>query len=254
MLTEKTSEISHTNVAFLFGVPITICSLDMGIRLIEEIIKEKRPKLVVLANAHTLNLACELELYRKVLKNAGLILRDGTGVGWALRRKGSKPGHNFVGTDFIPVFCKRTNGKKYKLFMLGARPGLAERAAKTIKRLAPEIQITGCHHGYFNDRQRYGIINKVNQTNSDILLVAMGNPKQEIWIESCLEEINVPACIGVGALFDYLSGHMVRAPRWVLNAGMEWVFRLAVEPKRLWKRYVIGNLKFIFRVYQETKL
>jgi exopolysaccharide biosynthesis WecB/TagA/CpsF family protein len=235
----------------VFDIPITICSFIEGVRLIEKIIRDITPQLVVLANANTLNLAHELKEYKKVLQSAALILRDGTGVGWAVKRKGIFPLHNFVGTDFVPDFCKYTCQKEYRLFLLGAKPGVAKVAANKLEKLAPGLIITGYHHGYFKKNETYEIISRINNTRSDILLVAMGNPRQEIWIERYIDKIDVPVCIGVGALFDYLSGRVIRAPRWMLNAGMEWVFRLVVEPKRLWKRYLIGNTQFIIRFYRE---
>jgi exopolysaccharide biosynthesis WecB/TagA/CpsF family protein len=235
----------------IFGIPFTICTLIEGVTLIEEIIANKEPQLVVLANTHTLNLAYEQSDYKQALKKASIVLRDGIGIGWATRKRGISPLHNFVGTDFIPEFCKYTAHKGYRIFLLGSRSGICQVAAKKLESLAPGIVISGYYHGYFPDEQTTEIVNQINETRADILLVAMGNPKQELWIASNLHRLNVPVCIGVGALFDYLSGRVTRAPRWMLKTKMEWVFRLLVEPKRLWKRYLTGNPKFVIRVYQE---
>jgi N-acetylglucosaminyldiphosphoundecaprenol N-acetyl-beta-D-mannosaminyltransferase len=204
-----------------------------------------------LANAHTLNIAFENKSYANILKKANLILRDGSGISWAAEKKGVHPKYNFVGTDFIPEFCKITSEKVYRIFLLGARPGIAELAAKSLSAKAPGIKITGCHHGYFSKDKEKHIIDIINNSKSDILLVAFGNPKQEIWIVKNLSHLKVPVCIGVGALFDYLSGNVKRAPRWMIHLGIEWIFRLFIEPKRLWKRYLIGNPKFVYRVYRE---
>jgi N-acetylglucosaminyldiphosphoundecaprenol N-acetyl-beta-D-mannosaminyltransferase len=236
----------------IFDIPITLCSLDEGVRLIENLVSDRTPKLVVLANAHTLNLAYEQEQYKSVLNAAALVLRDGTGVAWAVRCKGIAAGHNFVGTDFIPDFCRYTSQKGYRFFFLGSEPGVAEAARKNLLSLLPDVVVTGDHHGYFNDDQNTQIIDTINATGADILLVAMGNPKQEQWIARHLDRLNVPVCIGVGALFDYLSGRVTRAPQWMLDLGLEWIFRLLIEPKRMWKRYLIGNLKFISRNIREN--
>ena len=231
----------------IFDVPITLCSLGEGVRLIENLMSDRTPKLVVLANAHTLNLAYEQEPYKRVLQSAALVLRDGTGVSWAVKRKGIGSGHNFVGTDFVPDFCRYTSQKGYRFFFLGSEPGVAEAARKNLESLVPDVVVAGEQHGYFDEDQSAKIIEIINSTRSDILLVAMGNPKQEQWIARHLDRLNVPVCIGVGALFDYLSGRVTRAPRWMLDLGLEWVFRLLLEPERMWKRYLIGNLKFILR-------
>lgn len=237
--------------ADIFGIRITVCTLVKGISLIEEMIQNKRPQLVILANAHTLNLAFEQDSFKKLLTEAGLVLRDGAGVSWALKKKGILPLHNFVGTDFIPDFCRHTVHKNYKIFLLGSRPGVASAAADKLRSLAPGLIIGGSINGYFRQNETDKIINQINKTESDVLLVAMGNPKQERWIADNLCRLNTPVCIGVGALFDYLGGRVTRAPEWMLNNGMEWIFRLVTEPTRLWKRYIIGNPKFLMRVRRE---
>lgn len=238
----------------LFSIPVTLCSLTQGIAIIEDIIASGSSRQVVLANAHTLNLAYEKREYMDVLKRAAVVLRDGTGISWALKRKGIDPLHNFVGTDFIPAFCMSTAYKGYRIFLLGSESEVAQLAARKLEAMAPGIVISGFHHGFFNEDKTPDIVAKINASSSDVLLVAMGNPGQEFWIANNLYRLNVPVCIGVGALFDYLSGRVVRAPQWMLNAGMEWVFRLMVEPGRLWRRYVIGNPKFIYRIYIEHGL
>ncbi|MBU4287987.1 MAG: WecB/TagA/CpsF family glycosyltransferase [Proteobacteria bacterium] len=234
----------------VFDVPVTTCTFAAGVNLIETIIAERKSQLVVLANANTLNLAYDQSDYKKILQTA-LVLRDGSGVSWAMQIKGVSPLHNFVGTDFVPAFCKLTAHKGYRIFLLGARSGVAEAAAKKLESLAPGLIIAGYYHGYFPEDRTDEIIRRIEQTGSDILLVAMGNPKQEFWITNNIYKLNIPVCIGVGAFFDYLSDQVPRAPQWMLSAGMEWIFRLAMEPKRLWRRYLIGNVKFIMRVYRE---
>lgn len=236
----------------IFDVPITMCTLIEGINLIEDIIQKKKTKLVVLANAHTLNLAHEKSDYKNVLRT-GLVLRDGTGLSWAIKWKGFLPLHNFVGTDFLPDFCRLSANKGYRIFFLGARPGVAEAAAKKLESLVPGLIIAGWYHGYFSEDRTDEIVRRIEQTGPDILLVAMGNPRQELWIANNMCSLNVSVCIGVGAFFDYLDGRVARAPQWILSAGMEWLFRLAMEPKRLWRRYLIGNVKFIMRVYREHR-
>ncbi len=251
MLNSHTHTTENRKITTIFGIPITICTFNEAIKLIEEMIHNKKPRLIVLANSHTLNLAYERHDYRQVLKEDCLVLRDGTGTSWAIKKKGIHPLHNFVGTDFIPDFCKYTARKGYRIYLLGSRPDVCETAARRLRALAPGTVVAGHHHGYFRDEQTAEIINKINKARADILLVAMGNPKQEIWITRNLDRLNVPVCIGVGALFNYLSGRQARAPQWMLSAGMEWVFRLLAEPKRLWKRYLIGNPKFVMRIYRE---
>jgi len=235
----------------LFDIPLCLCTREDGIKIIEGIIGEGKPGLVVLANAHTFNLAYENRDYRGVLKRARAVFRDGVGVEWALARKGLPAHHNFAGTDFIPYFCKSTAGSGYRVYLLGARPGICELAARELESIAPGMIIAGYHHGYFSEHETEEIVARINRSQARILLVAMGNPKQEVWISENLERLTVPACIGVGALFDHLSGRLPRAPEWMLRAKIEWIYRLLTEPGRLWKRYLMGNPKFMVRVYRE---
>lgn len=235
-------------VTTLFGISLTSCTLLRGIRLIEDLIVKGTPQLVVLANVHTLNHAFENIKYRHALQKAALVLRDGVGVAWALKKGKIPPLHNFVGTDFIPAYCRNAAAKGRRIYLLGARPGVSRNAARKLSISAPGIVIAGCHHGYFPEEDTFEVIHQINASKPDILLVAMGNPKQELWISHNLHNLDVPVSMGVGAFFDYMSGAVRRAPQWMLDSGMEWIFRLLIEPGRLWKRYVIGNPKFIMRV------
>ena len=250
-MTSGTGDAVAARTMSVLGVPITPCTLEEAVRLIEDMIQKGGPHLVALVNAHTLNLAHENHEYREVLRGASLVLRDGVGVRWALKRKGALPLHNFVGTDFLPDFCRCTANRGYRLFLLGSKPGVAQSAAENLKSMSGGIVIAGHHHGYFPRQQDDRIISHINAMEPDVLLVAMGNPQQELWIAHNLSRLKAPVCIGVGALFDYLSSQLPRAPQWMRKANMEWVFRLAAEPGRLWKRYLIGNGKFILRVRRE---
>lgn len=235
----------------ILNVPVKLCTFHQGVNLFQEIIAQNRPQMAVLANAHTLNLAYENTEYREVLNNAAVVLRDGTGVSWSIKKKHQLPMHNFVGTDFILDFFRCSYQQGYRVFLLGSRSGVGDIAADRIRKYVPEITIAGCHHGYFSEAETDSVISRINDSHPHVLLVAMGNPKQELWIARNLTKLNVPLSIGVGALFDYLSGLVPRANSWIRKAGMEWVFRLMTEPGRLWRRYVIGNPKFIFRIYRE---
>jgi N-acetylglucosaminyldiphosphoundecaprenol N-acetyl-beta-D-mannosaminyltransferase len=246
--------MDRVNTVKILGITITLLEFDEAVALMENLIREKESKFVALVNANTLNYAYLTRRYSEILTNADLVLRDGTGIKWAIKKRREDPKYNFVGTDFIPDFCNVTSKKKYKLYLLGARPGVAESAGKALCRVATGTVVTGFHHGYFDRQKEKDIIRQINILSPDILLVAMGNPKQEIWISENLHKLKVPVCIGVGALFDYLSGNVRRAPKWMLNAGFEWFYRFLIEPKRLWRRYLVGNPVFILRVYREFLL
>jgi exopolysaccharide biosynthesis WecB/TagA/CpsF family protein len=229
----------------VLGVPFTLCSRDEGIGRVREMIESARPHHVVLANAHTLNVAWSDPSYRRVLRDADLVLRDGVGVEMAVRLAGKDPRHNFVGTDFVPALLESLAPTGVRVFLFGAEPGVTERAACALEARAPGAHIVGMAPGY-GDLAR--VVQQVRAARPDVFLAALGNPLQERWIDEHLDQLDVPVSIGVGALFDYLAGRVPRAPRWMLRARIEWLFRLVVEPRRLWRRYVMGNPRFVWRV------
>jgi N-acetylglucosaminyldiphosphoundecaprenol N-acetyl-beta-D-mannosaminyltransferase len=229
----------------VLDVPFLLCSFTKAVERIRAMIATGRPHHVVLANAHTLNLAWDDSAYRRVLQEADLVLRDGIGVELAARLAGREAGHNFVGTDFIPALLGAMAPAEVRVFLFGAEPDVAEQAALALRRRVSNVRVVGTASGY-GDLAAVG--GQVRAAHPHVLLVALGNPAQEQWIHAHRKQLGVPVAIGVGALFDYLAGRVRRAPDWVLRLRGEWVFRLLVEPRRLWRRYVMGNPQFIWRV------
>ena len=234
----------------LLGVPVTLCSFDRAVERVREAIAARVPQQLVLANAHTLNLVFESPEYLAVLQRAGLVLRDGVGVEMAARWRGLEAQHNFVGTDFVPDVLRSLGPMPVRVFLFGAEPGIAERAAWALERRAPNVRIVGTAAGFGAFAR---VTEQVRAARPDVLLVALGNPLQEQWIDRHQDELGVPLAIGVGALFDYLAGRVPRAPQWVLRLRSEWLYRLLVEPRRLWRRYVVGNPRFMWRVARQGR-
>jgi exopolysaccharide biosynthesis WecB/TagA/CpsF family protein len=201
-------------------------------------------------NAHTLNLAWADTAFHSVLRRASLVLNDGVGLSLAARAKGERFAHNFNGTDLFPaVFRHRTElGLPLRVFLYGARPGRAvEEHARVIAAAYPEVVVVGTLDGHA-PRAEEEIVAAVNAARPDLLLVALGNPLQEVWIDRALPRLEVGVVSGVGALLDFLSGAVPRAPAWVRAVRAEWAYRLAREPRRLFARYVVGNPLFLARV------
>ena len=229
----------------VLGVPFTVCSLSEAVGRIRGLIATGRPHQVVLANAHTLNLACDDPAYRGLLRDADLVLRDGAGIELAARLARSHAGHNFVGTDFVPGLLGALGPAEVRVFLFGGHPGVTEQAARELARRGRHVRIVGAVPGYGAFER---VVQQVRAARPHILLVALGNPLQEQWIDEHLAQLGVPVSIGVGGLFDYLAGRVPRAPRWMLRLRVEWLFRLVVEPRRLWRRYVMGNPRFVWRL------
>jgi N-acetylglucosaminyldiphosphoundecaprenol N-acetyl-beta-D-mannosaminyltransferase len=232
----------------VLGIPLLLCSFEQAVARIRTMISIRFPQHVVLANAHTLNLACEHPAYRSVLRRAAIVLRDGVGVELAVRHRGLSPAHNFVGTDFVPAMLNALGPRELRVFLLGGRNGVAEAAGKILASRMPHLRLVGAANGY---GARVFAIEQIRETRPDVLLVGLGNPMQERWIDAHLGRLGVPVSIGVGALFDFLAGRVPRAPRWLLRLRGEWLFRLAVEPRRLWRRYVLGNPRFLWRALHD---
>jgi exopolysaccharide biosynthesis WecB/TagA/CpsF family protein len=231
----------------ILGVSVTSAPMDaMIVDLARRIDAGERIKLAFL-NAHTSNLAGRDKAFNAVLQDF-TVLNDGVGVDIAARRlHGARFPENLNGTDFVPGLLAKTTTPK-RLFLFGGRQGVAEAAADRISALAPQHVIAGTRHGYFQPGEEAAIVAEIAAARPDILLVALGNPAQEMFIARHFEALGVPLAIGVGALLDFLSGRVARAPALVRKAHMEWVWRLGREPGRLWKRYLLGNSQFLWRV------
>jgi N-acetylglucosaminyldiphosphoundecaprenol N-acetyl-beta-D-mannosaminyltransferase len=153
----------------------------------------------------------------------------------------------------FPRLCHFLNKLNKRIFLLGGSPGVADKTAVWIHDHAPGLCVVGAMHGFFNPEHEARICQKIKNSGADILLVAMGAPRQEIWISRNLSRCGVKIAMGVGGLFDFYSGRIPRAPSWMREIGLEWVFRLYQEPGRLWKRYLIGNFVFLYHVFRQSR-
>ncbi len=202
-------------------------------------------------NPHNINQAYRFSEYMKVLEEADLVLADGFGTKLAGKVLDRPIRQNLCGTDLFPRLCKRLAERGKSIYLLGAAPGAAERTAKWVMTHYPGVAVKGWHHGFFTPDEESEVVRRIAESGADILIVGMGVPKQDVWIRRNLQGLNVKMAIGFGGLFDYFSGQVPRAPQWVREIGMEWVYRLIQEPGRMWRRYLIGNCLFMARVCRE---
>lgn len=232
-------------VVHVLGVPFASLELADAIERVRTMLRSTGSHQIVIANAHTLNLAQQNPVYLGVLQNAALVLRDGVGVEIAARLLGKRLAYNFVGTDFIPLLLRTLASPRLRVFLYGAAPDVAVAASGALTKLAAGIEIAGSADGYGDSED---VIRRLQLSQADVVLVALGNPLQEQWIAANLARLNVRLAIGVGALFDFLANRVPRAPAWMRQARLEWLYRLYREPGRLWRRYVVGNAQFLWRV------
>jgi N-acetylglucosaminyldiphosphoundecaprenol N-acetyl-beta-D-mannosaminyltransferase len=203
--------------------------------------------LIAFVNAHTLNLAAQAAAYRDLSNRAACVFGDGTGVRWSALLRGVRMKANLNGTDLVPRLFACTADRGYRYFLLGATEDTIARAASNAHRRFAGWTLAGSHHGYIDKRDCPEIIELINAAQPHVLLVGMGNPLQERWIDDHLGMLQVPLCLGTGGLFDHWAGNLRRAPAWVRHLGYEWAQLLMQQPHK-WRRYLLGNPRFLWQM------
>lgn len=196
-------------------------------------------------NAHCVNIARKDEQYRLALSQSELLLPDEIGVEMAAAMCGEERPENLNGTDLFPLICQRAAVDGSGIFLLGGQPGIADATAAWACKHWPSLRIRGTQHGFFDPAQEDFLIERINASGAAILFVGLGVPLQECWIARNRHRLHIPVVMGVGGLFDYYSGRIPRAPGAVRALRCEWVWRLAMEPRRMASRYVVGNAVFL---------
>ncbi|WP_395451430.1 WecB/TagA/CpsF family glycosyltransferase [Aminobacter sp. UC22_36] len=239
-----------TTYRSILGIKVASLRRDEAISLLSQLIKERTFTKVSFLNAHNANIACSDKAFAAAL-NDFLVLADGIGVDIAARWLYGAPfPDNLNGTDFVPALLEASS-RPLTVALLGAKRANAERAAERLSQIAPHHNIVVVHDGFFTAEQEPEIVAAIGDLRPDILLVAMGVPRQELWIARNMGPKHCTLPIAVGALLDFLSGSVPRAPEWMRQLRLEWLFRLLIEPGRLWRRYVVGNPLFLFRVLRQ---
>lgn len=240
----------HDETLRILGVPVTDVSMERALAILEGLLHEqpRRAHSVYFVNAHTLNVSCDEPDFLHVLQSADRVFGDGTGVRWGARIiHGAKLQDNVNGTDLVPLMFQRWAGRGLRYFLLGNTPERIERAAAHARQAFPGWELAGCHHGYLDGKDCTPVVDLINASRADLLLVGMGNPKQERWIHRHQARLTVPLCLATGGLFDYWVGDLQRAPGWVRRLGHEWLHLLLSQPHKA-RRYLLGNPKFLWRV------
>lgn len=237
----------------LGNLTIDVCGTQDVLKEMDIRLQKREKTTVYFLNAHCYNIAQKDEEYRTILNNVDMLLNDGIGVQLGAKFYGIHFKENLNGTDFIPKLLNLASQKEYTVFLLGSSPGTAESAAKNLYTSFPRLRIVGCHHGFFDEKENHQIIQEINNISPDILIVGRGVPIQEKWIANNKNKINASIMLGVGAFIDFTSGRIPRAPRVVRAIKMEWLFRLLLEPNRMWKRYLVGNFLFFYYIVKNRK-
>ena len=219
--------------------------LDEAVAALQERALARHGGKVYYANAHTMVTAAKTPAFGEALRSCDYLLADGSGVRWGSALKRSPLIYNLNGTDLVPALCKASAPMGLSVYLLGGKPGVAEDAAANLAKTCPGLIIAGTQHGYFSADETGAVLENIRAARPHLLLVAMGVPMQELWIHAYADQLPGIMSMGVGGLFDFLALRVPRAPRIFRATGMEWTWRMAQEPSRLWRRYLIGNLVFM---------
>jgi len=246
-------QISSVNI---LGTKISIVNMRSVLKELENEIKAKQSQaqMVCVPNVHSVIIATKDQEFRKILNSAPMAVPDGMPLVWVSRFLGKRIPERVSGPDILYAFSKIAAKKGYSFFFMGAAAGTADKMAKELKREHPFLKVVGTYsppYGKFSREENRRIIEMVNKAKPDVLWVAMTAPKQEKWIWMNKMALKIPVAVGVGAAFDFLSGNVRRAPVWIQKAGLEWLWRLIQEPKRLWKRYLVDDMKFFWLVFKQ---
>ncbi|NET04125.1 MAG: WecB/TagA/CpsF family glycosyltransferase [Symploca sp. SIO2B6] len=225
--------------------------------LIEYVVKAakfEKKTIVGNVNVRAMNFACKLPWYRDFLNNSDLVFCDGFGVllGAKLQGYSVESCHRMTCPDYIENLALACQQQNVSLFLLAGRPGVVEKTIAKLNAIAPNLKVQG-NHGYFekSGAENNAVINKINQFKPGVLYVGFGMPLQERWILDNMERIEARVFLPLGACLDFYTDTVYRGPRWMTDRGLEWLTRLTTEPRRLWERYLLGNLLFFCHVLTE---
>lgn len=233
---------------------VNCLSMKETIEIVEKIIEKRVPTQHVVINASKVNLMETDSNLANIVNSCPLINADGASIVWAAKKLNVPLKERVTGIDLFMNLVEISSEKKYKLYLFGAKEEVVKKVKDIFEEKYPNINIVGYRNGYFDEKDEKNIVKNIKKSNADILFVAFSSPKKEYWINKYLNEMNVPFVMGVGGSFDVVAGVTRRAPKWMQKIGMEWFYRFIQEPKRMWKRYIVGNRKFIKLVRKYKKI
>jgi N-acetylglucosaminyldiphosphoundecaprenol N-acetyl-beta-D-mannosaminyltransferase len=241
----------------ILDVKVHTLTFDKTLGILEMLTLDCKPHIVITLNTEMVMLAQRNESFREIINKASLIIPDSIGLVWASRILGNKLPERIPGVDIVQHFARIAGQKKFRLFLLGAAPGVAEQVAKIFQHRYQGINIVGTYAGSPNPDDEKRICDMINDSSAQILLVAYKVPEQEFWMARNLNKLHVSIVINVGGTFDFIAGVTKRAPKWMQHVGLEWFFRLLQQPQR-WRRMLAlpqFALKVILlRIHQELHL
>ena len=235
----------------ILGVDVDAVTMAEAVDIVRRAMDTRAGVMVATANAEMLMRATHDEELRRILNASALVVPDGAGTVWAARHLGHAMPERVAGYDLAQELLRCAPAEGRRVYFFGSAPGVAEKAKAKAEQLYPGIEIVGVRNGFFSPADNAAIIAEIRAARPDLLLVALGVPKQEKWIAAHLAELDVPVAIGVGGTLDVMAGVMKRAPYWMQRAKLEWLFRGLMQPKRAGR--LLALPKFVLKVHASRK-
>lgn len=235
----------------VLGCPIDALDIRHTVARCEQLIEAGGPAQHVSVNAAKLVAMQDDPRLRQIVHGCDLISADGQSVVWASRLHGNPLPERVAGIDLMEALLSLAERKGYRVFVLGARRAVLERAVVELRRRHPLLSIAGYRDGYFDDAESEAVCAEIRAARADILLVAISSPRKEYWLARHLDQLGVSFAMGVGGSIDVVAGVTRRAPPVAQRLGLEWLFRLAQEPRRLFVRYAVTNVRFLLTLQRE---
>ncbi len=234
-----------------WGFPVDNLSLREALQETEEFIKSRKPHQHIAINVDKIIKMRKDPQFRKTITSCDLITIDGQPLIWVSKLLGRPIKQRFGGLDIMNGLIPRAADKGYKVYFLGARKEVVKKVVEHYKLKFSSLRIVGWRDGYWETSKEEKIVTEIKNVKPDILFVAISSPKKEVFLQKYLRKMNVPFVMGVGGAFDIIAGVTKRAPKWMQKYGLEWLFRLYQEPRRLWKRYLVQDPVFVWLVAKE---
>lgn len=229
---------------------VNALSMEETIREVENIINRRIPTQHVVINASKINLIEKDKKLKNIIDSCPLINADGASIIWAAKKLNIPLKERVTGIDLFLNLVNLAAEKHYKIYLFGATEEVVLKVKSIFEEQYPSLQIVGYRNGYFTEDDEPEIVKDMSESGADIMFVAFSSPKKEYWINKYLNVLNIPFVMGVGGSFDIVAGKTTRAPKWMQNCSLEWFYRFIQEPRRMFKRYIIGNVKFMLLTYK----
>ncbi|MDI6692888.1 MAG: WecB/TagA/CpsF family glycosyltransferase [Anaerosomatales bacterium] len=235
--------------AELFGVPLDLLTMEETVRRVEELVASGGAAQHVVLNAAKVVMMRDVPRLADVIRNCEIVNADGQSIVWAGRLCGVPVPERVAGIDLMQRLLRVAESRGWPVYLLGARGEVLNVCIERIRALHPRLVVAGAHHGYFDDAA--AVAEDIRRSGARVLFVGISSPKKEFLLADHLAEMGPVFAMGVGGSFDVIAGVTRRAPRWMQVAGLEWLYRLIQEPRRMWRRYLVGNVRFAWLVAQE---